>query len=179
MNGVPAFWNQYGLEVFRTCRTRGAVLCETSQGLKLLKEWTGSEKRIHLEYEVLSALEEETGLQTDCCMKNLEGNLISVGEDQGHYVLRQWFEGRECSTREVRRDLDGGGASGEAPSGAAEAGGGAHSGAEPGAAAELRGGREKTPLTGNTRNRKARFQEEQGVQARRGGAVCGGGAGRL
>src|SRR5699024_8519589 len=77
------------------------VLCETSQGLKLLKEWTGSEKRIHLEYEVLSALEEETGLQTDCCMKNLEGNLISVGEDQGHYVLRQWFEGRECSTREV------------------------------------------------------------------------------
>ena len=101
MNGGTGVLEQYGLEVFRTCRTRGAVLCETSQGLKLLKEWTGSEKRIHLEYEVLSALEEETGLQTDCCMKNLEGNLISVGEDQGHYVLRQWFEGRECSTREV------------------------------------------------------------------------------
>ncbi|QNM04388.1 protein kinase family protein [Qiania dongpingensis] len=92
---------QYGLDVQRTCRTRGAVLCETSQGLKLLKEWTGSDKRIQLEYEVLSALGEETGLQVDCCMKNLEGNLVSVDEDQSRYVLRNWYEGRECNTREV------------------------------------------------------------------------------
>ena len=44
---------QYELEVFRTWRTRGAFLCETDQGLKLLKEWTGSDKRIQLEYEVV------------------------------------------------------------------------------------------------------------------------------
>ena len=48
---------QYELEVIKTCRTRGAVLCETDRGLKLLKEWTGSDRRIQLEYEVLSALE--------------------------------------------------------------------------------------------------------------------------
>ena len=92
---------QYGLEVQRTCRTRGAVLCETSQGPKLLKEWTGSDKRIQLEYEVLSALGEETGLQVDCCMKNLEGKLISIDEEQSRYVLRNWYDGRECNTREL------------------------------------------------------------------------------
>ncbi|MCI9067625.1 MAG: phosphotransferase [Lachnospiraceae bacterium] len=91
---------QYGLEVLKTWRTRGAFLCETSQGLKLLKEWTGSDKRIQLEYEVLSALS-ELGLQVDCCIQNREGDLVSVDEDQTRYVLRDWYEGRECSTRET------------------------------------------------------------------------------
>lgn len=91
---------QYGLEVMKTWRTRGAFLCETSQGLKLLKEWTGSDKRIQLEYEVLSALS-ELGLQVDCCIRNEEGGLVSVDEDQTRYVLRDWYEGRECSTRET------------------------------------------------------------------------------
>ena len=91
---------QYGLEVMKTWRTRGAFLCETSQGLKLLKEWTGSDKRIQLEYEVLSSLS-ELGLQVDCCIRNEEGSLVSVDEDQTRYVLRDWYEGRECSTRET------------------------------------------------------------------------------
>ncbi len=91
---------QYGLEVFRTWRTRGAFLCETSQGLKLLKEWTGSDKRIQLEYEVLSSLA-EVGLQVDCCIRNREGSLVCTDEDQARYVLRNWYEGRECSTRET------------------------------------------------------------------------------
>ena len=92
---------QYELEVIKTCRTRGAVLCETDRGLKLLKEWTGSDRRIQMEYEVLSALEEETGLQVDCCIRNREGALVCVDEDQTRYVVRNWYEGKECSTRET------------------------------------------------------------------------------
>ena len=42
---------QYELEVYRTCRARGAVLCETGKGLKLLKEWAGSRKRIWLFFD--------------------------------------------------------------------------------------------------------------------------------
>ena len=91
---------QYELEVYRTCRTRGAVLCETGRGLKLLKEWAGSHKRIWLEYEILSALEEEAGIAVDNCMRNRDGGLLSVDGDQTIYVLRNWYEGRECSTRE-------------------------------------------------------------------------------
>ena len=91
---------QYELEVYRTCRTRGAVLCETGRGLKLLKEWAGSHKRIWLEYEILSALEEEAGIAVDNCMRNRDGGLLSVDGDQTVYVLRNWYEGRECSTRE-------------------------------------------------------------------------------
>ena len=95
---------QYELEVFKTWRTRGAFLCETSQGLKLLKEWTGSDRRIQLEYGVLSSLA-EIGLQVDCCIQNREGGLICVDEDQTRYVLRNWYEGRECSTRETTEIL--------------------------------------------------------------------------
>ena len=96
---------QYGLEVYRTGRTRGAVLCETGCGLKLLKEWTGSERRIRLEYALLRALYEEAGLQTDCCIKNLKGELVSTDEDQAGYVVRDWYEGRECSAREPEEIL--------------------------------------------------------------------------
>lgn len=91
---------QYELEVYRTCRARGAVLCETGKGLKLLKEWAGSRKRIWLEYEILSALEEDAGIAVDNCMRNREGELLAVDGDQTAYVLRNWYEGRECSTRE-------------------------------------------------------------------------------
>ncbi len=37
----------------------------------------------------------------DCCIRNEEGGLVSVDEDQTRYVLRDWYEGRECSTRET------------------------------------------------------------------------------
>ena len=37
---------QYNIEVISTRKTRGAILCDTDQGLLLLKEVRVSEKRI-------------------------------------------------------------------------------------------------------------------------------------
>ena len=37
---------QYQMEVFGTHKVRGAILCDTQQGLLLLREVTTSEKRI-------------------------------------------------------------------------------------------------------------------------------------
>lgn len=93
---------QYDLEVFRTGRGRGAVLCETDRGIKLLKECRLSEKRVALEAGCKEALR-EAGLRVDCYLKNKEGAYLSEDtEEGGTYTLRDWFDGRECSTRDER-----------------------------------------------------------------------------
>ena len=91
---------QYDLEVFRTGRGRGAVLCETNDGLKLLKECRAPAGRIEAEARCKEALSDT--LRLDGYVRNREGSLISVDEEEIPYTLRNWFDGRECSTREER-----------------------------------------------------------------------------
>jgi CotS family spore coat protein len=93
---------QYDLEVFRTCRGRGAILCETSQGLKLLKECRASSKRVEQEAKLLEALGGEAKLFVDGYVKNKENGLISVDEEETSYILKDWYEGRECSVRDEK-----------------------------------------------------------------------------
>ena len=50
--------SQYDLEIISLKRGRGAVICETDQGMMLLKQCDVSEKRIQFEDEVLSCLKE-------------------------------------------------------------------------------------------------------------------------
>lgn len=96
---------QYELEVFRTCRGRGAILCETSRGLKLLKECRVPEKRVEAEAELLEGLSREGGLLTDRYIRNKEDGLISMVEDGTRYILKDWYEGRECNVREEEEML--------------------------------------------------------------------------
>lgn len=96
---------QYDLEVFRTCRGRGAILCETSRGLKILKECRTSEKRVEAEAELLEGLSREGGLLTDRYIRNKEDGLISTVEDGTSYILKDWYEGRECNVREEEEML--------------------------------------------------------------------------
>ncbi|MCI8513674.1 MAG: phosphotransferase [Lachnospiraceae bacterium] len=96
---------QYDLEVFRTCRGRGAILCETSRGLKLLKECRASAKRVEAEAELLDRLGGESGILADRYVRNRENGVISTEEDGTSYILKDWYEGRECSAREEEEML--------------------------------------------------------------------------
>lgn len=101
---------QYELEVGDVRKGRGAFLCETGQGLKLLKEYRGTVKRLEFEDEVLRHLKEEKGLIFDQYVKTKEENLLSIAGDGTKYVLKDWFSDRECdlrSEKEVRRAVRG------------------------------------------------------------------------
>ena len=87
---------QYDLEIIRTSRVRGAVLCETRQGCRLLKEYRGSEARMEQVQRVLVQLEELTGVAVDRVIPNREGAWITVDSDQTPYVVKEWNGGREC-----------------------------------------------------------------------------------
>jgi len=87
---------QYDLDIIRTSRVRGAVLCETRQGCRLLKEYKGTESRMEQIQQVLSQLESLTGVAVDRAIPNREGRWITLDSDQTPYVVKEWNSGRAC-----------------------------------------------------------------------------------
>ncbi len=87
---------QYELDIIRTSRVRGAVLCETRQGCRLLKEYKGTEARLSQVQETLTALEACAPVAVDRVIANREGQLLSLDAEQTPYVVKEWNGGREC-----------------------------------------------------------------------------------
>ena len=48
-----ALLEQYEIEVLRTRKGRGAILCDTQQGCLIFKEYTGREEQLRLQEQVL------------------------------------------------------------------------------------------------------------------------------
>lgn len=91
---------QYALQVRGVRRGRGAWIYETDQGMKSLKEYQGTLKRLEFEDQVLCQLQGFTGLKTDQYIRNREGSLVSTSEDGTRFVLKDWYGGRECSLKD-------------------------------------------------------------------------------
>ncbi|MBQ8815492.1 MAG: phosphotransferase [Lachnospiraceae bacterium] len=100
-----AVLDQYNFEVFRISRVRGAMLVDTSEGLKLMAECSRTENRIGIEQQVLSELR-KAGFPAEQYVANREGGWLSKDEYQKPHVLKDWFEGRECSARDERDCLE-------------------------------------------------------------------------
>lgn len=94
---------QYGLTAKSTSRIRGALLCHTEEGILVLKEFSGSEKKLLKQQELLLAIQEKGGL-VDGYLANKEGSLISRDKDNIPYTLQRWYDGKECDTKS-REDI--------------------------------------------------------------------------
>ena len=91
---------QYALQVRGVRRGRGAWIYETDQGMKSLKEYQGTLKRLEFEDQVLCQLQGFAGLKTDQYIRNREGTLVSTSEDGTRFVLKDWYGDRECSLKD-------------------------------------------------------------------------------
>lgn len=89
---------QYELEVLSTRRGRGAWIVETGQGTKLLREYRGTVKRLNFENQVLGQLEQTT---VERYVPNKEGELLSQAPDGTHFIVKDWYQERECSLKDV------------------------------------------------------------------------------
>lgn len=94
---------QYGIEARSSARTRGALICRTEQGILILREFHGSEKKLLFQQELLKKLEAE-GCLVDTFLENQTGSLITRDKDNIPYTLQHWYEGRECDTKS-REDI--------------------------------------------------------------------------
>lgn len=92
---------QYDIQVTGTKRGRGSYICETNMGKKLLADYTGSEKKLVFVNEVLEMLKGKGYLFADVILPTKEGNLTTRDRDENVYILKDWYEGRECDTRNM------------------------------------------------------------------------------
>lgn len=96
---------QYEGEVKNVRRGRGAWVCEREDGVKLLKEYKGTMKRLEFEAEVLGAVRAGGLWHVDQYIGNKEERLLSVAGDGTKYILKDWYLDRECNLREPREIL--------------------------------------------------------------------------
>ena len=98
---------QYGLEAGAVYRGRGALICRTEEGLVLIKEFNGTPRKLEQQAALLESLSENCPVYTDRILANREGCYVSVDKENIPYIVKRWYEGRECDTRS-QEDICGG-----------------------------------------------------------------------
>lgn len=94
---------QYGLEAKATYRGRGALICDTQEGLVMIREFTGSAQKLERQAKLLAAA--STGpVKLDTLFQNQEEQYLSYDKDHVGYYVKRWYMGRECDTR-CREDI--------------------------------------------------------------------------
>lgn len=96
---------KYELELVNGRKGRGSWIFETNRGLKLLKEYKGSIKRLEFEEAVLDTMKDAGALRVDQYMRNKEQELLSAAEDGTRYIVKDWFADRECDLKDDREIL--------------------------------------------------------------------------
>ncbi len=96
---------QYEVETEKVRRGRGAWICERPDGMKLLKEYRGTLKRLEFEEEVLKELKNQGIQSVDQYVRNRDGELIAAALDGTKYILKDWFTDRECNLKDNREVL--------------------------------------------------------------------------
>ncbi|MCI9169016.1 MAG: CotS family spore coat protein [Dorea sp.] len=97
---------KYNIDVNSTRKVRGAVLCDTSRGVFLLKEVSAPAGRILSLCELYAHLMEHGYDGVDYIEPNADGDYITDFEDGKKYMLRRWFRGRECDLKKPAELLE-------------------------------------------------------------------------
>lgn len=90
---------QYGLEARTVLRGRGALICETEEGLKIIREYWGSPGKMEQLRKMQLHCRESGFPLVDLVLENQEGQVVTTGEEGIPYIVRDWFKGRECDPR--------------------------------------------------------------------------------
>ncbi len=91
---------QYDVTVLRTWKGRSAILCDTDKGLKIIREYTGPVEKLCV-LETIGNCLKEAGFLSDCILRNKEGSLYVRDRDQNVYIVKDHYEGRECSVSDL------------------------------------------------------------------------------
>ncbi|MCM1282973.1 MAG: phosphotransferase [Muribaculaceae bacterium] len=96
-NQPEAILEQYDLEINQITKGRGAYICDTGCGMKLLVPFRGSKERAAFLLEALKRLE-EAGCDVEQIVPTKEGEPLAEDETGGRYWLKTCVTGSECST---------------------------------------------------------------------------------
>lgn len=83
---------KYPFRVERMSRVRGAFLCETEDGLRLLRETDSTEKRLQWENQILLQFPQNHRIRVETYVENVDG-AIRHGEQRPPGLLREAMAG--------------------------------------------------------------------------------------
>ena len=95
-----AVLEMYDMEVLRFWKGRGAILCETKTGIKILKEYQGSPERLLLQQQLLQNIKRNGYTNVEEIIPSKEGELMVRDEDMVSYYLKEYRTGKECNIGE-------------------------------------------------------------------------------
>lgn len=92
---------QFDLDVRNVYKGRGGTICVTTDGTKILREFHSSAGKLLDEYELKKNLIANGFFLVDQHMKNKQGTFFA--EDRYHtiYVMKDFYEGRECDIKNI------------------------------------------------------------------------------
>ncbi len=88
---------RYEIEVLRTRKGRGAIVCDTDRGCLILKEYSGSAEKVEIQNRLLQTIAKKGLIQTEQIIPAKDGSLLVKDPEGTSYVLKTWTEGRECN----------------------------------------------------------------------------------
>ena len=90
---------KYDFEVSQTARGRGVLVLYTDKGIKVVKAYSGSGKHILWTAGVLDAVNRSEVVAVDAYVPNTEGGYITAGADGTRYVVKEWYDTRDCDVK--------------------------------------------------------------------------------
>ena len=87
---------QYDIEIIRTRKGRGAILCDTPKGTLTFMEYAGTEARLASENQLLQSIAAKGQVHTDALIPTKEGTFSVKDRDGISYILKTYVDGREC-----------------------------------------------------------------------------------
>ncbi len=96
---------RYEFRIFNICRTRGAYVLETDQGLKLLCAFEGSDNRLEFEDSIKQQINACGYDNLDLFVRNSQGTVITTNSVGEKFFIKEWFNGEECSLKKEDKVL--------------------------------------------------------------------------
>lgn len=90
-------YEAYDMEIYQTSRGRGAVILKTDLGILQLRQLDVNESRLNAEFLFKEKIYEAGFCNIDRCVKNKDGELLTYDRYGNPFVLRRFFEGKECN----------------------------------------------------------------------------------
>jgi len=99
--------DQYDLTVEWTGKGRGAILFETKDGVFILKEYKGTPQRLLRIGPALTRIRENGYSDIEEILPNKEGEYFCEDFDRTTYIVKRYFQAKECNIRDKTEYLMG------------------------------------------------------------------------
>lgn len=92
---------KYDFEVREITKGRGVLILSTDCGPKMLKEYKGSGKHLVWSEGILEKANFGDRLLVDSCVKNCDGEFITESVDKSRYIVKNWYNCRDCDVKSM------------------------------------------------------------------------------